>query len=459
MVALSPPTRSPGTTTSTGSSETPSTESSLDELGTERLLELKRSLPWRVLRRDSQVPPDDDWFTWLILAGRGWGKTRTGAEYVLDQMERVPGTRAALVAQTFDDGRDVMAEGESGIVTILQAQEMPHDWNRSYGQLFLPNGSRADIYTSEKPRSLRGPQHHVAWGDEPAQWKDAPLGDVEGTTWSNLKLGVRLGEDPRIVLTTTPRRVRLLHGSEGSPGLLGQPRVHVTRGTTYENLENLAPSFRRNVLDAYEGTRIGRQELYAEDIGDAEGALWNRELIKYRVPDQHYVGGKLMDAFQRVCIGVDPSITAGGDECGIVGAGLGYDGRGYVIDDRSIRGSPDTWARAAVKAYHDLHAGELLAEDNQGGEMVKLTIRSVDPSVNVKLVHASRSKYDRAAPVAGLYEQGRVSHVRSLPALEDEQCNWTPLSPDSPNRVDALVHVVTHLMLKSGWGSYGSGVA
>lgn len=426
------------------------------EKPTETLEELRKQYSWAELRRPTQVPPDGDWFVWLILAGRGWGKTRTGAEFVLERMQEEPGTRAALVAATFDDGRDTMVEGESGMSTILQTQGADFTWNRSLGQLFLSNGSRADIYSSEKPRQLRGPQHHVAWGDEPAHWKDAHLGDTEGSTWSNLKLGCRLGNDPRIVLTTTPRRVRLLHGTEESPGLIAQPLVAVTRGTTYENLDNLAPTFERTVLAQYEGTTIGRQELYAEDIIDAEGALWKRALIRHIEPAKHYVGGELVSAFKRVVVSVDPAATSekDSDETGITVAALDMNDNGVAVDDRSLRGTPLEWGNAAIKAYRDHDAGEMVIEDNQGGEMVERVIHSIDPNIRVVRIHASRSKGDRARPVLGLYEQGRVYHARSLPELEDQMCNWDPLrDKDSPDRLDAHVHAITHLMLTGYTGS------
>jgi phage terminase large subunit-like protein len=417
-------------------------------------------LPWRLTRRPQQAPPDGNWFVWLILAGRGWGKTRTGAEFVLEYLLAHAYARAALVAITFDDGRDTMVEGESGLSTILDVRGVSHNWNRSLGQLTLPNGSRADIYSSEKPRQLRGPQHHIVWGDEPAHWNDAHLGDVENTTWSNLKLGARLGEDPRVILTTTPRRVRLLHGDHDRSGLLRDPLVRVTKGSTYDNAENLAEAFMRSVVAPYEGTRIGRQELHAEDIGDAEGALWQRALIAYRKPPQLYRSGELVDAMERVVVGVDPSATTTGDEAGIVVAGrTSCDktcldpqtcaGHGWALDDRSLQGSPDTWARAAVQAYHDFKADRIVAEANNGGEMVALTIRMVDPNVPVTLVHASRGKWTRAEPVVALYERGRFFHARELARLEDEMCTWLPTSGDSPNRLDAHVWAATDLFLGS----------
>jgi phage terminase large subunit-like protein len=351
-----------------------------------------------------------------------------------------------------------MVEGESGMSTILQAQNVDHTWNRSLGQLFLSNGSRADIYSSEKPRQLRGPQHHVAWGDEPAHWADAHLGDTEGTTWSNLKLGCRLGDDPRVVLTTTPRRVKLLHGSDDAPGLIAQSLVHVTRGTTYENLDNLAPTFERTVLAQYEGTTIGRQELYAEDINDAEGALWKRSLIVHRDPPRVAMG----PPYQSVVVSVDPATTsnADSDETGIVVDAVDAFGLGVAVADYSLRGTPKEWGTAALKAYDEHGAGAILVEDNQGGEMVEHVLHSLRPNVRVLRVHASKSKVDRAQPIVGLYEQGKVYHARSLPELEDQMCNWDPRrDKDSPDRLDAHVHGLTHLLVGDPWAAYRGAAA
>lgn len=438
-------------------------------------------LPWRLTRRPEQEAPSGDWFAWLILAGRGWGKTRTGAEFIIDRLLEQDQIRAALVGITFDDVRDTMVEGESGLQSILDARKIRHNWNRSLGQLTLRNGSRADTYSSERPRQLRGPQHHVAWGDEPAHWNDADLGDVEDTTWSNLKLGLRLGEDPRVVLTTTPQHVRLLYGLHDQGGLLRDPLVVLTKGSTYDNLDNLSPSFRRTVVEPYEGTRLGRQELHAEDIGDVEGALWTRDLIVYRRPPQEVrKSGLVASAFERVIVGIDPNTTGNGDEAGIIVGGrsrcdltckpaddqrlagiatvTGCGGHGWAIDDRTVAGGPSAWAAAAVRAYRDHQADGIVAESNNGGEMVRITIASVDPTVPVSLVHASRGKWTRAEPVEALYERRRISHVVMLPELESEMTRWVPGSGESPNRLDAHVWAMTALML-APWQMAGGATA
>jgi phage terminase large subunit-like protein len=439
-------------TTSPKPSPEPSAQSLLADIPTQRLLEILRGLPWRAVRRPSQVPPEGDWFVWLILAGRGWGKTRTGAEFVAEALQAQPNRRAALVAQTFDDGRDVMVEGESGLLSCLPE---PFAWNRSQGQLVLPNGSRADIYSSEQPRALRGPQHHVAWGDEPAHWEDARKGDEIGTTWSNLKLGLRLGEHPRCVLTTTPQPTALLTGIHGRPGLLEQPNVVVTRGSTYENLVNLAPTFAEQVLALYEGTRTGRQELHAEILTDNPRALWQPSLI-----EATRAAEGVERTYERVVVAVDPSASSQGDEAGIVVAAKGKDGHGYVLADKSLRGSPYTWALAAVTAYHDHKADRIVAEANNGGEMVELTIRTVDPNVPVKLVNASRGKVTRAEPIVALYEKSRVHHVGPFPELEEQQTSWVPGEGESPDRLDALVWALTELMVTGAWGGrVASGIA
>ena len=447
------------TITRSAPSPRPSGRSLLEEPD-ETLRAILHELPWETVRRAKQTPPPGDWFAWLILAGRGFGKTRTGAEFVKDALLEHPGWRAALVAATFPDGRDTMVEGESGLLSTLKPEHLRGGsvqtaWNRSMGELYLANGSRAKVYTSEEPSRLRGPQHHVAWGDEPAHWKDAKDGDQEGTTWSNLKLGLRLGSQPRVVLTTTPKPVKLLVGTKERPGLMKDPTVVVTRGSTYENLDNLAPTFAEQVLGAYEGTRIGRQELNAEILEDVEGALWTLALIEQtRLPRPPLItreGGLALDLV-RVVVAVDPAVTSqeDSDETGIIVAGLGHDGRGYVLADRSTRASPNAWAKRAIAAYDEFDADRIVAEVNNGGDLVETVIRTIRDNVPYTAVHASRGKRTRAEPVSSLYEQGKVSHVGALPELEDQLTTWDPESGDSPDRLDALVWGLTHLMLGSG---------
>jgi len=456
------------TTTRSKRSELQSGRNLLDEPD-ETLRAILRSLPWRVVRRAKQTPPPGDWFGWLILAGRGFGKTRTGAEFINEALTTNPGWRAALVAATFPDGRDTMVEGESGLLSTLPASDLRGGsvetaWNRSMGELYLANGSRARIYTSEKPGQLRGPQHHVGWGDEPAHWKDAKDGDAEGTTWSNLKLGLRLGSHPRVVLTTTPKPLKLLVGTKDKPGLIHDPTIVVTRGSTYENLDNLAPTFAEQVLAAYEGTRIGRQELRAEILEDVEGALWTLSLIEAtRVPRAPLItsaDGLVLDLV-RVVVAIDPAVTANedSDETGIVVAGLGHDGRCYVLADRSTKASPNAWAKRAIAGYDEFKADRIVAEVNNGGDLVETVIRTVRDNIPYSAVHASRGKRTRAGPVSSLYEQGRVSHVGSFPELEDQLTTWNPESGDSPDRLDALVWAISHLMLGSSTSGEFSTVA
>lgn len=417
--------------------------------------------PWDELARPDQLPPPGDWLIWLILAGRGYGKTRTGAEWVKRRAQLGEGRRLALVAATFMDGRDTMVEGESGLLAVLppsmlRSGDIEGSWNRSMGELFFANGSKAKIFSSEKPGRLRGPQHHDAWVDEAAQLMDADQGTADDTTWSNLMLGLRLGRDPRCVVTTTPKPLALIRGnrSKNDPGIMGLPSTVITRGSTYDNLANLAPNFRAQVLDRYEGTRLGRQELYAEILDDIEGALWTHDLIgNNRVPflDPGWTA-------PRCVVAIDPATTstAGADETGIIVACTGPEGHGYVLADRTCRETPDGWAQRAVHAYHEHGAGLIVAEGNQGGEMVSHTIRTVDPRIPVRIVHASRGKVARAEPVAALYEQGKVHHVGVFDELEDQLCTWVPESGQSPDRLDALVWALTELMLgvQGGQSSY-----
>lgn len=397
--------------------------------------------------RANQRPPLAEWLVWLMKAGRGFGKTRAGGEYAKDghgqSLLRLPGARWALVAETFADGRDTMIEGESGLLSILAPSHLRGGtvataWNRSLGELYLANGAKAKIYSSEKPGSLRGPQHHGAWGDEPAKWRDAHRGDADDTTWSNLLLGLRLGTDPRVVLTTTPKRVRLLVGTNDRPGLLDQPGVSVTGGSTYDNLANLAPTFRAQVLSRYEGTRLGRQELLAEILTDVEGALWTAALI-----DAHRVSG--FPDLDRLVVAVDPAVTSteDADDTGIVAVGrTGPDA--FVIEDHTCHEDPTTAMTRVVGVYHDLTADAVVVEANNGGDYLPAVIHAIDPTVTVRKVNATRGKRTRAEPVHALYEQGQVHHVGGFGDLEDQMCTWVP-GDDSPDRLDALVWAITDL--------------
>ncbi len=418
--------------------------------------------PWEQMARPAQRAPAGDWLVWLMLAGRGFGKTRSGAEWAKQQAQAMPGSRGALIAAKFADGRDTMVEGESGLLTILPPSALrggirEKAWNRSLGELHLDNGSRLKVFSSERPGSLRGPQHHYAWGDEPAEWLDASQGAAKDTTWSNLLFGLRLGQRPRVMLTGTPKPLQLIKdllfvGGDRRQGR--RPDVHLTTGSTYDNLVNLAPTFREQILAQYEGTRIGRQELQAELLEDVEGALWQlgriEELRVARAPE-----------LVRVVVAIDPAVTSGedSDETGIVVAGRGLDGHGYVLADRSGRFTPKGWAERAVLALDDHKGDRVVAEANNGGDMVEATLRTVRPTVPFLKVTATRGKRIRAEPIAALYEQGRVHHVGSFDQLEDQMCSWLPDSGESPDRMDALVWALSELMEHSSARAYLTALA
>ena len=390
---------------------------------------------WAFWARPNQLPPSGDWFVWLILAGRGFGKTRTGAEWVIGQAKkRGASGRIALAARTPADVRDTMIEGESGILAKSPPDFKPI-YEPSKRRLIWPNGCRATTFSSYKPDELRGPQHTDAWCDELAAWYY--LGDC----WSNLMLGLRLGADPRCVVTTTPKPVKLLRE------LRERKNVAITSGSSYENLENLAPTFRDEILGQYEGTTLGRQEIYAELLDEAEGALWKRDWILHGDAPR---GENDALALSRVVVSIDPATTNNpdSDETGITVNAIGHDGRGYLLADISGRYSPDGWARAAIQAFYDYDADTIIAEANQGGDMVAHTIKTIHHGAPIKMVHASRSKQARAEPVAALYEQGRMTHVGAYAALEDELTNWEPnTGAPSPNRLDALVWGFTELFI------------
>ena len=390
---------------------------------------------WRRLwARPEQLLPAGDWDTWLILSGRGWGKTRTGAEAVRE-WARTPRTRIALVGRTSADVRDVIVEGESGLLAIAPRRERPL-YEPSKRRLTWPNGSQATCYSADEPDLLRGPQHHKALCDELASWR------YLDETWSNLVFGLRLGSNPQKAITTTPRPLALIKR------LLSDPRCVVTRGSTYDNAANLAPSAIAEFRAKYEGTRLGRQELNGEVLDDVPGALWQRDAIdKLRVREA--------PALSRVVVAIDPAVTSGedADETGIVVAARGEDGAFYVLADRTCRMSPDGWARRAVIALDEFAADRIVAETNNGGEMVELTVRTVRAGAPYKAVHASRGKRVRAEPIAALYEQGKVHHVGALPELEDQMCSFLPEGNEkSPDRVDALVWALTELSDGAGLG-------
>lgn len=384
---------------------------------------------WSIWARPAQLAPPGDWRIWLILAGRGFGKTRSGAEWVRQQVDQGTAGRIALVGATAADVRDTMVEGESGLLRVFPDEQRPR-YEPSKRRITFHNGAIATTYSADEPDRLRGPNHDLAWADEVAAWRYAE-------SWDQLMFGLRIGERPRAVATTTPKPTRLIRN------LVERHDTAVTRGSTYDNAQNLSPAFLDEMRTRYEGTRLGRQELDAELLLDADGALWNRDMLD----DARTT---TVPTLTRIVVAIDPAITAnaGSDETGIVVAGVGVDGHGYVLEDRTVKGTPAEWAAAAVTAFHVHKADRIVAESNQGGDMVSHTLRTVDQNVPIRLVHASRGKRTRAEPVAALYEQGRVHHAGAFPELEDQLCTWTPDGP-SPDRLDALVWALTELMVQA----------
>ncbi|WP_321335823.1 terminase large subunit domain-containing protein [Breoghania sp.] len=392
-----------------------------------------------IFARPDQQPPQGDWSTWLVMGGRGAGKTRTGAEWVrgmalgLSPYGASPVGRIALVGETQGDVRDVMIEGVSGLLAIHRRTERPQ-WQPSRRRLEWGNGAVAQTFSAEDPEALRGPQFAAAWCDEVAKWKNAEA------TWDMLQFGLRLGHRPRQVATTTPRPVPLMKR------LLADPRTVVSRSATRDNATNLAPGFLEAIVGRYAGTRLGRQELDGELIEDRSDALWRREAIEEsRV--------KMSPDLRRILVAIDPPASSGkgADACGLVVAGLGADGHAYVLEDASMEEvRPARWGRAAITLYHRHAADCLVAEVNQGGEMVNAVLSGIDASVPVRAVRATRGKWLRAEPVAALYEQGRVHHVGAFAKLEDEMCDFGLdglSSGRSPDRLDALVWALTALCL------------
>lgn len=415
----------------------------LAELTSEEIEFLARD--WQVWARDDQLPPYAadgcaPWRVWLILGGRGAGKTRTGAEWVRSKaLGRAPGAaaparRIALVGETMADVRRVMIEGASGILAVHADAERPL-YEASKGELKWPTGAVAQVFSAEAADGLRGPQFDAAWCDELAKWREPER------AWDMLQFALRLGEQPQVVVTTTPRPVPILGA------LIGDGATVVTRARTADNAANLAPSFVAEMTRRYRGTALGRQELDGEIIDERAGSLWRRDWIESRRVE------RVPDDLARIVVAVDPPVTAtaNSDACGIVVAGRGTDGRAYVLADHSLQGrEPAAWARAAVAAWKAHLADRVVAETNQGGDLVVSILKQIDPAVVVRQVRATRGKWVRAEPVASLYAEGRVSHAGRFDALEDQMC---ALSVDglargrSPDRLDALVWALTDLML------------
>lgn len=382
---------------------------------------------WEFWSRPEQRIPPGDWQYWLIKAGRGWGKTRTGAEAVRQWVRT--SQYVNIIAPTASAARDVMVEGESGILRICSKWERPR-YEPSKARLSWPNGATSLIFTADEPDRLRGPQSEKAWCDELAAWRYPEA-------WDQVKFGLRLGSNPQAVITTTPRPTQVVRE------IMADPKTHLTNGRTKDNEANLASTFLTAIVKQYEGTRLGRQELDGELLDDNPHALFKRSDIDV---------GRVTEAPQltRIVVAVDPAATSGeeSDETGIVCAGVAGD-HAYVLDDASLRATPMGWARKAVLLLQDRKADRIVAEVNNGGEMVIQTIKSVDQNASTKSVTASRGKAVRAEPVAALYEQHRIHHVGCFPQLEDQMCAFDPLDPSakSPDRMDALVWAITDLML------------
>jgi phage terminase large subunit-like protein len=396
---------------------------------------------WKAWARPNQIAPSGQWLTWLVLAGRGFGKTRCGCEWVRQiacgstPLSAGTHSRIALVAETAADARDVLVEGVSGILAVHPRDFRPM-YEPSKRRLTWPNGATASLFNATEPDQLRGPQHDAALSDELAKWRYAK------DTWDQLQFGLRLGDNPRQMVTTTPRPIPVLKE------IMAAETTVVTRGAMIENRANLAASFVKTITEKYGGTRLGRQELSAEILDDVPDALWTRAAL-----DRDRKREKEVPALKRIVVAIDPAAKQNetsddGAATGIVVAGIGEDNRGYVLDDATCRESPNGWARRAVACFDRHDADCIVGETNNGGEMVEATVRAVRPTAPFKEVSASKGKWTRAEPIAALYEQGRISHVGTFAELEDEMVNFGPnglVGAASPDRVDALVWALTEL--------------
>jgi len=410
----------------------------LKELGPKKAEELQHD--WGFWARPEQLEPEGSWNIWVALAGRGWGKTRAGAEWVRHRI-RSGDKIVHCVAPTKGDVRRVMVEGDSGLLNVCWSGDETYRgkhigfpvWSPTNNSLTWENGAKAVFFSAEDPERLRGPQAYSAWCDELCAWRNAQ------DTWDMMMFGLRLGKHPKVFVTTTPKTTKLIRT------ILDDEKTTISTGSTYDNAANLADTFLDAVRKTYEGTRLGRQELYAEILDEASGALWNRTLLAKCEVEKDEVPN-----LSRIVVSIDPAITsnAESDMTGIVVAGVDQEGIAYVLEDHTGRYTPQQWAAKAVELYHEHMADRVVAERNQGGDMVRHTLHTEDETVPVKLVHASRGKMARAEPVSALYEQDKVRHVRGLNDLEDQMVQWEPLgSIGSPDRLDALVWALTDLSL------------
>ncbi len=408
----------------------------LESLTNKQALALRHD--WKFWARPSQLVPEGDWFTWLLRMGRGAGKTRTGSETIVQWAEQGY-SPIALVGQTKADVRDTMVElGDSSILKVAPPWFYP-EYEPSKRRLTFPNGSVCIIYSGDEPDQLRGPQHMKSWVDELAKFK------YPQETWDNLEFGLRLGDKPQVICTTTPRPIKIIKD------LVADEKTLEAKGSTLENASNLNPQFLNRMLTKYQGTRLGRQELNGEILDDNPNALWKRNLIEEARVSSH-------PDLDRIVVGVDPATTSNekSNDTGIIVAGVArkfldpklkkYIPHYFVLGDYTIHGTPHQWAVAVVSAYNKHEADKVIGETNNGGDLVESNVRSVDSNIPFKKIHASKGKAPRAEPVSSLYEQGRVHHVGFYPYLEDQQCDWVPGEGESPDRIDALVWAITELM-------------
>jgi phage terminase large subunit-like protein len=413
----------------------------VETLTPELVYDLSRK-PWWYIGRPEQQEPDGNWNVWLILSGRGWGKTRTGSEWLVDQVlnnksNNGSPTEWAIVAPTFGDVKNICVEGPSGFVKALAnrglVNEVDYTYNKSSHKILFKDGQRVHTFGADTPDAGRGLNLSGAWLDELAMWQ------YPYETWTEgLAPALRIGERPRVVVTTTPKPIRLLRDWTTRT----DSSVHVTRGSTFDNSKNLSETALLELRARYEGTRTGRQELYGELLDAAEGALWNRNWIE----DTRITLDKLPPLY-RIVVAIDPAVTSGehSDETGIITAGASTDGHFYVLSDDTLRATPNEWGKRAIEAYRNWKADRIVAEVNNGGDMVVMVLQQVDRNAPVTKVHATRGKKVRAEPISALYEQQRVHHVGAFPQLEDQMVMWTPEADESPDRLDALVWALTEL--------------
>lgn len=394
------------------------------------------------MARPEQITPGGEWNAWLILAGRGWGKTMTGALDTILYALAYPESRCAVVVPTFGDLRRVAFGGVSGILKWLPEECLLKGRGQGYSssaqEIRLYNGSLIQGFSATEPDRLRGPQFHRAWCDEIAAWFYPEAFDQ---LMFGLRLGAERGTNPQVVITTTPKP------NELTRALIKRTGTVVTRGSTFDNAANLAPAALQQLREKYEGTRLGRQELYAEVLDDIEGALWSYSMI-----EKHRVSQDDLPEFRRVIVALDPAVTSGedSDETGIVVAARGEDDQFYVLEDATMKASPDGWMQKAIDLYHQYSADRIIAEVNNGGDLVERVLRTKDRTIPYSAVRASRGKLVRAEPIAALYEQEKVHHVGEFKELEDQLISYTPTSKKSPDRLDALVWAITELSQRSG---------